>query len=1240
MRIHSTAVFPAILGLAQLALGQSTLLDGITPPPVTPGSPEGSYALSDFESVNLFNGNLSFHLPLMTVGGRGEAKYTMYLGAEMDRRWQFIPLLDIDGQLTGFTGNTNQVPESHWWSDSAPPAYSPGVLVARRSTGALVTGCPANYPAIVDSVLTRLTFISGDGTEYELVDSATGGQPRQYNSSAQVFGNYTLQTYTCTSYVPSPLDHGTTFMSRDGSAVMFVADSAVPEYFTASGGSAPGSGWLIFRNGVRYRINSDGYVSLIQDRNGNQISLTYSAGALTQVVDPLNRTITFNTTYTGNSPQTATSAQDTISFKGFGGNPRSITVNSALLGAAGVLGSDLASGTAYALQSPNSLFGQSACDGVVCGGSDAPFDPLVISSVALPNGQAYQFQYNSFGELVDVKLPTGGEYRYEVGPGDGASSTVLSNSGNATFTTPVEYRRVTRRDVLIGGVAQGRTVYTATSASGNSTVLVDHQDANGNSLAQNKHYFTGSAASPADLETAEIVYTPWNMAKEYEADELPSGGGTPLRKTVEDWEQGVCVTGQSCLTNGAAINPRVMSTTLTLADANLVSKQTYGYDQYNNKTSVAESDYGTGQAGAAIRSTVTKYVTTNNGSDYTSAGIYLLSLPQQVTVYEADGTTKHSQTTYEYDIYSGINHAAVVGRVAPGLTAIGNDTRGNATMVSRWLNTTGNLLSTYAQYDSAGNVVAAIDANGNATTASYTDAYGSPNGSTSSTTTPTELSGGLSTFAFATTVTNALGQTVKRKYDYYLGRAVDAADVNGVDTSYYYSDSLDRMNQAIRAVGISGVASSTAFVYDDTNLTITAKSDQSVLNDGALQTLTKFDGLGRKIESRVYTSSSAYLSTTTSYDALNRVYQASNPGDPSNLTTTLYDALGRVQKVTAPDNSVSSNSYFGNQVTSADAACKVRTNTEDALGRLTYVVEDPTIPSPAVYSTCSQNPAPPAHVNSTTAYLYDVTDHLVSVTQNTGQTIANGGSQGRSFVYDSLGRLKTAVNPETGSIGYQFDNNDNLQEKDTANGNATVFVYDALNRVISKTYSGPLAASTPAVTWCYDGNTSAAGCPNAPTGSYMTGRLTMVQNSNSATLYSVYDALGRVTGLSQQTVGMAMPYPTMSYTYDLAGETGSITYPSTRKVSYLYDAAGRATNAQGLAGGATTVYASNISYAPQGAISGMQLGNGLWGDGGNDHAGLHVRRRESVAVGGGVYEWYGDPELPGYNQPVVHAVRL
>src|SRR6266851_5790441 len=58
---HCTAQGPALVRNA---------LQSETPLAMTPGAPAGSYALSGFDNVNLYNGNLNFSLPLLKIGGR------------------------------------------------------------------------------------------------------------------------------------------------------------------------------------------------------------------------------------------------------------------------------------------------------------------------------------------------------------------------------------------------------------------------------------------------------------------------------------------------------------------------------------------------------------------------------------------------------------------------------------------------------------------------------------------------------------------------------------------------------------------------------------------------------------------------------------------------------------------------------------------------------------------------------------------------------------------------------------------------------------------------------------------------------------------------------------------------------------------------------------------------------------------------------------------------------------------
>jgi YD repeat-containing protein len=287
----------------------------------------------------------------------------------------------------------------------------------------------------------------------------------------------------------------------------------------------------------------------------------------------------------------------------------------------------------------------------------------------------------------------------------------------------------------------------------------------------------------------------------------------------------------------------------------------------------------------------------------------------------------------------------------------------------------------------------------------------------------------------------------------------------------------------------TALASGTNFAYlSPTHTKVT--QDRTTNNDPApIRVDMKFDGLGRPSETDQYESGTAYIATTTAYDALGRVHTTTNPsrpGDGLNYATTYgYDPLGRTTTVTTADNSVTYTSYAGNQTTVTDPAGIKRQITSDGLGRMTGVIEDP-----------GSSP----HRNYSTTYAYDALDNLKTVTQS---------SQTRSFLYDSRSRLTSATNPESGTTAYVYDGNGNVVTKTSPapnqTGSATVTTcfgnwtgtacdgtngYDALNRLLLKTYSD---GTTPSAHYAYDVVTQYANSP-IPQGSDV-GRLTAVYTS-------------------------------------------------------------------------------------------------------------------------------------------------
>jgi YD repeat-containing protein len=143
----------------------------------------------------------------------------------------------------------------------------------------------------------------------------------------------------------------------------------------------------------------------------------------------------------------------------------------------------------------------------------------------------------------------------------------------------------------------------------------------------------------------------------------------------------------------------------------------------------------------------------------------------------------------------------------------------------------------------------------------------------------------------------------------------------------------------------------------------------------------------------------------------------------------------------------------------------------------------------------------------------DALDDLLTARQRIGTA---GTLQTRTFVYDQVKRLTQAINPESGTINYTYDENSNLQTKQDARF-TTTYIYDALNRVKSRTYTGE-PQSTPAVSYKYDGQSLTDGYPTAFARGSSIGRLVAVtQGAGSAGNYTGYDQLGRANSSYQQT---------------------------------------------------------------------------------------------------------------------------
>ena len=227
----------------------------------------------------------------------------------------------------------------------------------------------------------------------------------------------------------------------------------------------------------------------------------------------------------------------------------------------------------------------------------------------------------------------------------------------------------------------------------------------------------------------------------------------------------------------------------------------------------------------------------------------------------------------------------------------------------------------------------------------------------------------------------------------------------------------------------------------------------------------------------------------------------------------------------------------------------------------------------------------------------------------------------RAFTYDSLDRLVTSQNPETGTICYGmwisggnpnlepihqpgnppggggggggggstnnspcqggYDAHGNLVAKTDANGTLIQYGYDALNRLTSK--YAPDGGNTD-FGFVYDQGVNGIG------------RLTTEYNPNgtAGTAFD-YDALGHTIHTEWYNLNAFAWQDAMTgLQYDFAGNLTQLVYPDGRTLTQTYDAANRLAEVDDITDSSNpVVYFSGAQYFPSGALQSNTYGNGV-----------------------------------------------
>ena len=400
-------------------------------------------------------------------------------------------------------------------------------------------------------------------------------------------------------------------------------------------------------------------------------------------------------------------------------------------------------------------------------------------------------------------------------------------------------------------------------------------------------------------------------------------------------------------------------------------------------------------------------------------------------------------------------------------------------------------------------------------------------------------------------------------YDKYTGMVVSAIDENNLQTNFEYDSATLRQTRTEFPNGAW-----TQFDINNTQFPYYAKTTSSLDAARSVSSWTFFDGAGRAFRNRRLTAN-GYLTTDVEFDSIGHVKRTYNPYTVAALNVhdrpedikftevTRRDALSRVLETTLADGSKASALYSGNIATMTDPAGKKRRQEADALGRIKRVDE------PDANGNFDTATAP------VTNYVYDGNDNLTTVTQTEGSI-----TQERVFEYDSLSRLlrerQVEATPTLDASGvkgtaasmkwtgvYKYTPDGLLDWGVDSRGVKTDLSYDLLNRLERVQYSGDPAYITPSVDYIYGENR-----PDDPVLGrfYNKGRLTTVRTEEINTsggqftpktiqTYD-YNKAGEVVN-HNQTIDQQVY--NLHYEYNLAGQVIKETYPSGRAVNTTID---------------------------------------------------------------------------------------
>jgi RHS repeat-associated protein len=1172
----------------------------------------GSFQSTDIDSISLQNGGLNLHIPLAslpTISGdklsytleatynsklwqvnHGETHHQGTLGCE---KYSTVSVGGADGGAGWQIGAGYQIffRQAHDDFDYYP--------INEQCEGSQTV-----YNAMILHRWFKPMLRAPDGSEHEMrIDGSFTTFPSDFNHD-YLYGYY--QWPGTDAFLPT-FSAPTRFYTIDGTYLTAIYNPP----------STPIQWTLYLKDGTRVEQSSDGQRTW--DTNGNSILLgSDSDGAFIKDERTGRRVTWHGSTHDGHT--------DTIiQFPSVGGALQSVTVH---------WGTTSVQGKTYTYTDWNATAGEPCMK---------PFMTLdatltVIRSIDFPSTESgapprtYTFSYNS--DTSSQVTTAGGQYCSQhfddltrtASGGWGEVSKIVTPTGASINYT---YSNANTHDfsgIQTSGSEIDLSAVNGIAGNGVTTKSIEHDG-----TTDMWKYSAAGVVNP-DGSTHSEVY--------YPVDPLYGtccGPGTQSMqgRMVKTIESGRVLVERhwTALSNPDPIgsrnavngNPVVDAEYTTLLDSDgqtrlKMSAKTFTYDFNGDLKTTTEYDWFPN---------INDVTYTNPGSPMFSYLRIPAGIPSNAQVLRVTTNSYRNSPDSDPDKYyykRGSNPSSVIlgklketdisdGVNAPKSTILfcydgdtlctGEPTLGNLTKVRAWDSARNVYADTITTYTPHGNIQSVTDPNGNVSQFTYGAV-------------------GTATDLYPTQTVQAYGTSVARTstavYDFYTGLMTTATDVdNNVSTSTIY-DMYGRPTIVKNAVG-ELLENWIQMEISDSNRRIIVRSDQDTLGDGKHVSVQFYDQLGRvrltktledsttqsatnetdgiKVETRFGYNDPTPNNVTDPQNTLGSYALTSNPFRAATSSAATTEAtMGWTIKYSTRDGLHSEGtSYSGaavpvlgsstnstgtvaadiytNETLVVDQAGKKRISVSNAIGQLKEVWEI----TPSDQWTESVSFGSSNFQAYKTSYAYDILNNLTTVSQGTQL-------QNRTFSYSSLSRLITATNPESGTITYNYEPNGNLSNKIDARGVKTNYIYDALNRVTHRNYS--LTGSTPAnyqaspnVLYTYDDQ------PHAK------GKLIKVSSSVSTTEYTGFDILGRVTSHKQTTDETDY---TTAYTYKLNGALDEETYPSTRVVKNVLDTKGDLSVVESRKNSAAGYwnYANSFTYNPAGAVTSMQLGNGLW----------------------------------------------